>query len=329
MSDITDSNRGSSDGSGDKNNDECSANQSTSSISSTAVVVRGEGSHGKRGHGHGDVVFEKKRKRQHREKKPSISKSFDVDFEEVFLTSNIPQLIATPAGRIITCKYIASDRGLHGTHSFAYTSFACCSSKGNDFFLKATGLTKEEVSRLTIFSIVQADKLANLFEMVAEGLRNDSISGGEGETLTEAASSSGQTSSSAGGPSSEANSSSPADRGEADGGSQGSGSSGLKTMTLPCISFPANEARKSVATTQHPNPLFMTVTLMPDVDPRKKCFHCMISDCPGQTVQWVSSLLSFWRFCLQGTKQTACCIGRLQERGKIVGLKKLYACLLF
>ena len=46
---------------------------------------------------------------------------------------------------------------------------------GNEFFLKATGLTAEEVKRLTIFSLVQSRKLAKLFDIVAAALRTGSI----------------------------------------------------------------------------------------------------------------------------------------------------------
>mmetsp|Transcript_18167 Transcript_18167/g.25975 ORF Transcript_18167/g.25975 Transcript_18167/m.25975 type:complete len:167 (+) Transcript_18167:3354-3854(+) len=53
-------------------------------------------------------------------------------------------------------------------------------------------------------------------------------------------------------------------------------------ITLPCISFPAlNSSEKLLGNSHHPNPLFMTVTLMHDVDPQKRCFHCVLTDCPG------------------------------------------------
>ena len=123
ISDITDSNRGSSDSGGEKpssgvsrekrhrqNVDESSSETSSeSSISTTAAVIRGTGSE-QRDHSHADVVMEKKihtrpRKRSRQEERSSLNPKFDLDYEEVFLTSNIPQLIATPAGRIIACKF--------------------------------------------------------------------------------------------------------------------------------------------------------------------------------------------------------------------------------
>jgi hypothetical protein len=121
ISDITDSNRGSSDSGGEKpcgvsrekrhrqDVDESSSETSSeSSISTTAAVIRGTGSE-QRDHSHADVVMEKKihsrpRKRS-RQERSSLNPKFDLDYEEVFHTSNIPQLIATPAGRIIACKF--------------------------------------------------------------------------------------------------------------------------------------------------------------------------------------------------------------------------------
>jgi hypothetical protein len=42
-------------------------------------------------------------------------------------------------------------------------------------------------------------------------------------------------------------------------------------VTLPCIKFkPSNKLQ-----------LYITVTLMADEDPRKRCFHCVLSDTPG------------------------------------------------
>ena len=49
-------------------------------------------------------------------------------------------------------------------------------------------------------------------------------------------------------------------------------------MTLPCVSFPS---RSKPGSPHHPNPLYMTISLMTDEDPRKRCFHCMLTDDPG------------------------------------------------
>lgn len=42
---------------------------------------------------------------------------------------------------------------------------------GNEFFLKAAGLSEDEVDKTTIFSLVQKDKLSTLFDIVAKSLR--------------------------------------------------------------------------------------------------------------------------------------------------------------
>lgn len=67
-----------------------------------------------------------------------------IDYKEVFMTSNVPQIIATTAGKI--------------------TSW-------NSFFLKATGLSPREIRSMTIFSMVRADRLSSLFENIASILR--------------------------------------------------------------------------------------------------------------------------------------------------------------
>lgn len=261
VSDITDSNKGSSDSGGEKPDgaahkkrprevgDENREIPSTSSISSTAVVVRGTGSH-IREHGHADVVFKEKshyrsRKRSRRERS-SLDRRFDLHYEEVFATSNVPQFLATPAGRIVACK-CAGFFVCHDWVEFSVPLMLFSSrSPGNSFFLKATGLSKADVPRLTIFSIVKPDKLANLFEMVAVALRQRSSTGSETSS-----SSSGRTTSESSGASSQ-----PKE---------------CTTMTLPCTTFPASRRR----------PLYMTVTLMPDDDVRKRCFHCLLTDRPG------------------------------------------------
>lgn len=122
VSELTDSNRGSSESGGEKrkshehvahkkhprtDDDESSDLPSSSSISTTAAVLRGAGSR-HREHGHADVVIKQKNhsrhRKRHRAERSSLDRKFVVDYEEVFLTSNVPQIIATPAGRIVACE---------------------------------------------------------------------------------------------------------------------------------------------------------------------------------------------------------------------------------
>ncbi len=122
VSDMTDSNKGSSDGKGDSrdsqnendakvhshvaSNEVSSQRSGEVEVSSTAAVVSGIRSQ-EHGHQHGDVVIKMRprdRKRKRGGGKNSLDKDFNLDYEEVFLSSNIPQIIASLAGRIIACK---------------------------------------------------------------------------------------------------------------------------------------------------------------------------------------------------------------------------------
>ena len=89
----------------------------------------------------------KKRKHYPSSEQMPTQHGFELDYEEVFLNSNIPQLLATTDGRILAW---------------------------NKFFLKATGFDQESIKKATIFGLVKCSKLANLFEIVAKALRNKS-----------------------------------------------------------------------------------------------------------------------------------------------------------
>jgi hypothetical protein len=113
---------------------------------------------------------------------------------------------------------------------------------------------------MTIFSIVKAEKLSSLFEMVAEALRDNRVRIEQDESTTDDTQSSGDTTGDSG--------KSGSDKGQWE----------YAAMTLPCISFPS---RKTPGTSHHPNPLYMTMALMSDEDPRRRCFHCILTDDPG------------------------------------------------
>ena len=113
VSDMTDSNKGSSDGKANIKNDPkgvstevCSQRSGEAEVSSTAAVVSGVRSQ-EHGHQHGDIVIKmgpRDRKRKRSCLLNSLDKNFTLDYEEVFISSNIPQIIASLAGRIIACK---------------------------------------------------------------------------------------------------------------------------------------------------------------------------------------------------------------------------------
>lgn len=231
VSDITDSNKDSSNSGSDTQNsnqrsddDDASGTPSSISASSSAAVVGGDGK--KHRTKHADVVIkERSGDRQHKfpTEVTSLEESFVLDYEEVFVKSNVPQIIATTAGRIIAW---------------------------NGFFLKATGISKAGVKGLTIFSLVKQEKLSNLFEIVARALRKDS-SLLSTEPLSDSSSTSVE--------------------------SQKWNYAG---MTLPCIDFPSSKERPTFGKGLV-HPLYITVTLMADEDPRKRLFHCVFTDCPG------------------------------------------------
>jgi hypothetical protein len=118
VSDMTDSNKGSSDSKDSNNmsvcdlkhstvsNENCSQKSGEIEVSSTAAVVSGIGSQDN-SHEHADVIVKTgskiDRKRKHDEKN-SLHDDFVLDFKEVFMRSNVPQIVATIAGRIVTGK---------------------------------------------------------------------------------------------------------------------------------------------------------------------------------------------------------------------------------
>lgn len=166
VSELTDSNRGSSsNNSGGGISDDLPTEQdsresasgimedgvdqpSISSISSDAAVAS-EKTNRDRNTGHKDVVFNND-KRMGRKRPPeevtSLERTFELNYEEVFHKSNIPQLIATTSGKIVSW---------------------------NQCFGKATGFRKSEIERMTIFSLVKPENLANFFEIVGAALRPD------------------------------------------------------------------------------------------------------------------------------------------------------------
>ncbi len=117
ISDMTDSNKGSSDGKTSTAtelkatlvtaSEGCSQRSGEVEVSSTAAVVSGIGSQ-KHGHTHADVVVktgQRPRKRKRHHEPTSLDEDFVLNYQEVFMTSNVPQIISTLAGRIIICKF--------------------------------------------------------------------------------------------------------------------------------------------------------------------------------------------------------------------------------
>ena len=279
VSDITDSNKDSSSDGNSSSGDQQKQRQNTGHKGSNTEVhgsaAAGAASAGTRDAAadrddHSNVVIagrKRKASKHHRSGKhqKKMSLKFELDYEDVFLKSNVPQILATTSGRIVAW---------------------------NEFFLKATGLTANEINRLTIFSLVQPAKLSNLFEIVAAALRYGTL-GTEAYEVNSAH----DTSCAVAAPT-------PADDGMANSDKPKAleatgaviadpsrrGGKNFSTITLPCASFslrpkPLDGKGSDESNKQQEyftiKPLYMTVTLMADDDPRKRCFHCVLTDCPG------------------------------------------------
>jgi len=320
VSELTDSNRDSSSnnsGSREGSSDDIPTEQdsrestsggadqlSTSSISSDAAVASEKTSRN-RNTGHKDVVFHNdKRMSQIRppEEVTSLERTFELNYEEVFNKSNIPQLIASTSGKIVTW---------------------------NECFCKATGYRKSEIERMTIFSLVKPENLAKFFEIVAAALRpDDEDSKNLGCTDVDSIVTKKEEESSAkseeaidlenivSGNSANEESSSDSTEEEVtnkiatynvSGNSTNEESSSnsaeeertnkidedeliskhllnYTAMTLPCIDFPGMKKRNEAATESNSvtiPPLHVTVTLMSDKDPSRRCFHCVFTNSKG------------------------------------------------
>jgi PAS domain S-box-containing protein len=226
MPDLTDSNIASlSSGNEDVDDD----SPSSSSLSSNADVQKIQGVTGIRSREacHADVVIQNKRKRQAlpaQAQATSLEGNFELDYEEVFLNSNVPQVLATTSGKVVAW---------------------------NDFFLRMTGFSKRDMQHLTIFSLVQSSDLSSVFEIVAAALRNNALPAYEGTRIESSEESAGDSKPSA-------------------------LQWDYEAKTLPCVKFrPLRESPGE----KKPKKLNMTLTLMPDEDPRKRCFHCVFTDC--------------------------------------------------
>jgi len=277
VSDITDSNRGSSSnnsGSGgvpteqdnpSRNTDD-EEQPSTSTISSDAAVASDKTSRDRHSC-HKDVVFNNDERmgwKRPPEEVTSLERSFELNYEEVFNKSNIPQLIASTSGKIITW---------------------------NGCFAKATGYRKNDIQRMTIFSLVKPENLASFFEIVAAALRpsdeDTDTSRVEDMTKEESKNNSFKTDSS------EENLNNKEDckmkieeKEEAMKVTKEKNKHTLDytAMTLPCIDFPAMRKRNQAANDSDSvsiPPLHVTVTLMSDKDPSKRCFHCVFTNSKG------------------------------------------------
>jgi PAS domain-containing protein len=167
-----------------------------------------------------------------------------LDYEEVLYRSNVPQLLVSAQGLVVAW---------------------------NDFFLRISGLSSEDMERMTMFSLVEPAMLSDLFAISARVLRSNSLS----ELNTERKSNDPDTC--------------PINESLAGGDI----SSNLLTLpshdiarnyeavTVPCVKFRPLIQQALLLGQNESRPLYLTLTLMPDDDPRKRCFHGVFTDRPG------------------------------------------------
>merc|ERR1712238_360128 len=294
ISDMTDSNRGSSSnssGSGGGSSDDVPTEQdspsgidddeeqpSVGSISSTATVVSKKTSRDRHSC-HKDVVFNTDNwmsRKKRPEEVTSLERSFELNYEEVFNKSNIPQLIANTSGKIVTW---------------------------NECFAKATGYRHSDIERMTIFSLVKPENLANFFEIVAAALRPSDEDmeihneGNHSKTMTTTTTTVNKCSNidekeivlkvegKLGGDDFEKCAKEETEKMEKEEcEAMPEHLLDYTAMTLPCIDFPAMVKRNQAAADSDSAsipPLHLTVTLMTDKDPKKRCFHCVFTNSKG------------------------------------------------
>jgi hypothetical protein len=215
----------------DASNSSGSGGTTSGDVSSVGAVARGLYN---RTHeiNHADVIVKGRKSRAAMNgEATSMDETFKLDYEEVFVKSNVPQLIATTAGRIVAW---------------------------NEIFLKASGLLSSDMDGLTIFSLVRQTELAKLFEIVAAALRSGTM-GAAGEQLDR-------------------------DRADDENSDQVKArqSTNYTAITLPCATFrPRISSSMKGGKGVLESLLYMTATLMKDADPKKRCFHCLFTDCPS------------------------------------------------
>lgn len=196
----------------------------------------------------------------------SSCSDFSDVYSDVFVNSNVAQVIATPGGRVVAW---------------------------NDKFLDDTGFLPNQVcSSLTVFNLIQAKMLPRLFDLFSLALRGGSPSplilqsplrtacfggfqGLQAKAVEKAPSLVSNYEDPLVGSSSEPDETdsdeTSSDRTPVNEDDADAMDATHASMTLPCVRFGPNST-----------PLLVTITLMNDVDPEKRCFHCVFSPDPNR-----------------------------------------------
>ena len=222
--------------------DEGQQNVTASSISSDAAVRSERSSNathdsGSQHHIDKDVIINEKKSRSSQKRKSremsSMSRSFELDYEEVFQKSNIPQVIAATSGKVVAW---------------------------NDVFVQASGLRKSELELMTIFSFVQPERLSNFFQIVAAALKReeeDSAATTSDDAGTESSDSQG----SKVGVKGKEGRSSILEPSKSNSSPALTRTEDYANITLPCIDFPGmKKLRENSAGRLDPKPLHVTVS---------------------------------------------------------------------
>lgn len=193
---------------------------SSGSVSSNAAVASVVRSRRSDRVVYNDVVLQgRKRKLPLASEMTSLEGGFELDYKEAFLNSNVPQVLATTSGRIIAW---------------------------NDFFLRATGFSAVEMHHLTIFSLIQSNKLSSIFEIVAAALRSNTLPSVNVAKPEKAGFDKSQ-----------------------------DPKMDFESVTLPCVRF---QPLEQVDVDKNSISLNMTLTMLANEDSRKRCFHCIFTD---------------------------------------------------
>lgn len=145
---------------------------------------------------------------------------------------------------------------------------------GNDFFLHATGLNKQDIERLTIFSIVQSNQLSALYKMVARALAEQHVTANSSEPSESTPASESESHVAKGSRTEKAISQKPNE-----GRRDNKGVEDWQVITLRCVPFPSSKNEEKE------RPLFLTITLMGDANLDQRCFHCTLTDAPSDEGQ--------------------------------------------
>jgi hypothetical protein len=136
-------------------------------------------------------------------------------------------------------------------------------------------LNKQDIGRLTIFSIVQSNQLSALYKMVARALAEQHVTATSSEPSESTPTSESESPPVAKGSNTEDAISQKPNEGTRDNKEV----EDWQVITLRCVPFPSSKNEEKE------RPLFLTITLMGDANLDQRCFHCTLTDAPSDEGQ--------------------------------------------